>query len=168
MEPKARKLGIAFLLGLVLVLSAVGQATEKDMEVSSSILVNNTLKYDGKEVVYLGEVVGGVMKRGSSAWVNVHDGDYAIGVYASAELLNDTLISGDYYHKGDMIEITGIFHRACNEHGGESDIHARSVRLIARGYAIEHPISMSKVFFTLLLLVINIPFLILSRIKNVA
>jgi hypothetical protein len=135
--------------------------------VSSSLLLDNTFGYDGMEVVYLGEAVGDVMKRGEYAWVNVYDGTYAVGVYAPSRLLGDVNVLGDYAHRGDMIEVTGVFNRACREHGGDMDIHAREVRLIAKGYSLEHPISMSKLSFTLMLLGVNILLLIvLNRIKN--
>jgi len=133
------------------------------IRVTSLDLMNDTLKYDGKEVVYLGEVIGQVMNRGPYSWANIYDGEYGLGVYASAEMLNYTLIWGDYDSKGDIVEVTGVFHRACAEHGADADIHAKNVRIIKGGYAVEHPISMSKVFFTMLLLVSNIPLLILIR-----
>jgi len=156
---------------LLLVQQTAAQTLEKVPEaqkVTSEILLNNTFQYDGKTVIYFGEVVGDVMGRGQIAWISVYDGTYAIGVYVPLEMLGENMISGDYHHKGDMIEVTGVFNRACSEHGGDTDIHAKSVRVIAPGYVVEHPVSMSKVFFTLLVLVANIPLIIvMRRIKNV-
>jgi hypothetical protein len=78
-------------------------------------------------------------------------------------MLNNTIVSGDYRHKGDMVEVMGVFNRACREHGGDLDIHAESIRVIALGYETERPISMSKVFFTLLVLACNVPLVIVLR-----
>lgn len=158
---------ILLLASCTLCNRARGESAGEPLVVSSSLLLNNTFGYDGMEVVYFGEAVGDVMKRGDYGWVNVYDGTYAVGVYAPSHLLEELRVLGDYSHKGDMIEVTGVFHRACREHGGDMDIHAREVRLIANGYSLEHPISMSKLSFTLMLLGVNILLLIvLNRIKN--
>ncbi|MBM3308923.1 MAG: DNA-binding protein [Candidatus Altiarchaeales archaeon] len=169
--PNNKRIRTACMLCLTAVLFLLVQQTtaqtperaSEAQKVTSEILLNNTFQYDGKTVIYFGEVVGDVMERGQMAWISVYDGTYAIGVYVPLEMLEENMISGDYHHKGDMIEVTGMFNRACREHGGDTDIHAKSVRVIALGYVVEHPVSMSKVFFTLLVLVANIPLIIVMR-----
>jgi hypothetical protein len=157
----------AFLLVMTSFTEAVEPAPGSNLAIQSSMLVGNSSAYDGKAIIFFGEIVGGVMERGDFVWVNVHDGEYAIGVYAPKELFNYSVVSGDYNHKGDMIEVAGVFNRACREHGGDTDLHARTLRVVARGYEVGHPLSMSKVFLTLLLLVMNIPLLIiLNRVTN--
>lgn len=161
------KLLLLLLFSSMLGHGACGESLEEPLRVSSSGLLNNTFVYDGREVVYSGEAVGDVMERGDYAWVNVNDGNYAVGVYAPSELLKELTVLGDYNHRGDMIEVTGVFHRACREHGGDFDIHAKSVRLVARGYTDEHPLNAPQVVFTLLLLVSTVPLsMIYARIKN--
>lgn len=158
---------LVFLLtaSLVCVLSVESEGALP--RVSSSELLNNTFVYDGREVVYFGEVVGGVMERGEYAWLNVYDGDYAVGIYTPMELLDGLSVPGDYNNRGDMVEVTGVFNRACREHGGDFDIHANSIRLVSRGYMLEHPVNAPQVAFTILLLVSTIPLaMIYSRIKN--
>ncbi|MFH1125961.1 MAG: DNA-binding protein [Candidatus Altiarchaeota archaeon] len=145
----------------------VGRGLSPPPKVSTLVLLNDTHLYDGKEVIFLGEVIGSGMERGSNTWINVHDGDYGIGIYVPTGLISRNTVYGDYHHKGDIVEVIGVFNRACKEHGGDMDIHAREVRLIANGYPVEHPISMSKLFFTLMLLGVNIILLIvLNRTKN--
>lgn len=157
----------AALLALALALFASSQASA--LEVSSAQLLENGTQYEGKEVVYIGEVVGVVMERGEHGWVNVNDGSNAIGVYAPKGLLEKITTTGDYSHKGDIVEVSGVFHRACPEHGGDVDLHAKSLVIVGKGYKIEHPISMSKIFFALLLLIVNLPLMILlNRIKEEA
>ncbi|MDP2044226.1 MAG: hypothetical protein Q8K15_03545, partial [Candidatus Omnitrophota bacterium] len=51
---------------------------------SSTELINNAKQYDGKLVVYTGEVIGDVMPRGGNAWVNINDGNNALGVWMDA------------------------------------------------------------------------------------
>ena len=47
---------------------------------SGQALIENAGSFDGKTVTFRGEVIG-VMPRGDFAWVNILDGDYAIGVW---------------------------------------------------------------------------------------
>ncbi|MDP2904864.1 MAG: DNA-binding protein [Candidatus Omnitrophota bacterium] len=96
---------------------------------SSTELINSAKQYDGQEVVYQGEVVGEVMRRPPHAWVNVHDGLNAIGIWAGLSLIQDITYAGAYQVRGDIIEVIGVFHRACLEHGGDLDIHAANVTL---------------------------------------
>ena len=105
----------------------------------SGELIKNTRLYDGKEVVYSGEVIGDVMARGEYAWVNVNDGSNAIGIWIPRSLANSISSSGSYKYRGDWVEVVGIFNRSCSQHGGDLDIHAQSLRKIsAGGKFIEH------------------------------
>lgn len=100
---------------------------------SSNELIKNAKQYDGKLVVYTGEVIGDVMLRKENAWVNINDGDNALGIWMSASLAEEINYEGSYKSRGDSLEVTGIFHRACPEHGGDLDIHAQSLRKTANG-----------------------------------
>jgi hypothetical protein len=59
-------------------------------------------------------------------------------------LLKDIAYTGAYKSKGDWLEITGVFHRACPEHGGDLDIHAQGIRKINNGCAITHKLNIDK------------------------
>lgn len=172
-----KRLPVRFIIGMALTLlsfacyasaqqySSVSQSMPR---VSSFALMNNTLVYDGKDVILFGEVVGVILRQGNHSWASIYDGTYALGVYAPSVFFNDSLILGDYHHNGDMVEIVGVFNRACNEHGGDADIHAKSVRTVARGHIVERPVSVPKVLFTLLMVVANIPLLMVLRSQNAA
>ena len=102
--------------------------------VVSSELIKNAEKYDGKTLVYEGEVIGEVMRRGGGyAWINVYDGRGAIGVWASQDLIRDIVYTGNYKTKGDLIAVTGVFHENCLEHGGDLDLHAQAINKISPG-----------------------------------
>ncbi|MFH1190705.1 MAG: DNA-binding protein [Candidatus Omnitrophota bacterium] len=120
--------------------------------VSSSELINNAKQYDGKLVTYSGEVIGDVMPRGEFAWVNINDGQYALGVWMGAALSKEIKFTGSYKSRGDNLEIVGIFHRACLEHGGDLDIHAHSLGEIVRGRIIKEKLNSDKVSLSLVLL----------------
>jgi len=112
--------------------------------VSSTELINNAKVYDGKVVVYEGEVIGDIMVRGDYAWINVNDGQNAIGIWMDKDLTKDILYTGSHKFKGDWIEVAGIFHRACLEHGGDLDIHAQAVRKLRPGRQIIERLNISK------------------------
>lgn len=112
--------------------------------VTSSELIANSAEYNGQRVVYSGEVVGDVMARKDHAWINVHDGDNAIGVWISASLAGNIKNTGSYKSTGDKIEVTGIFNRACPEHGADLDIHAQGLRILKEGGQIKRQFDTGK------------------------
>ena len=112
--------------------------------VSSTELINNAKVYDGKVVAYEGEVIGDIMVRGDYAWINVNDGQNAIGIWIEKSKTLDILYTGSYKSRGDWIEITGIFQRACLQHGGDLDIHAQAIRKVRPGRQAIERLNMSK------------------------
>jgi hypothetical protein len=112
--------------------------------ISSTELINNAKQYEGKTVIYKGEVIGDIMKRGNYAWLNVFDGANAIGVWLKIALTKDIAYTGSYKSKGDWIEVTGIFHRACPEHGGDLDIHAQAIRKVSSGRVVAEKLNSGK------------------------
>ncbi|MFH1691858.1 MAG: DNA-binding protein [Candidatus Omnitrophota bacterium] len=121
-------------------------------EVSSQELINCALEYDGKEVVYVGELIGAVLKRGSFVWLNLSDEKNVIGIWASRDLSPSVAVAGSYTHRGDIVKVKGIFHRSCAEHGGALDIHAQELTVIELGTAVTHPIEQYKIIALLGLL----------------
>lgn len=114
---------------------------------SSSELINNSFLYDNKIVGYRGEVVGPVMVRGEYSWVNLYDGTYAIGVWCLIRDTSRIRFYGDYNNRGDLVEVSGVFHRACASHGGDLDIHCSSLEIVEEGYPVKHVIR-DREFFT--------------------
>ena len=120
--------------------------------ISSTELINKAREYDGKRVVYEGEVVGDVMARGDFVWANVNDGENAIGIWLSKELAGEIRFAGSYHATGDRLEITGVFHRACIQHGGDVDIHAQNIRKISPGRSVGEELNTGKRNLTFVLL----------------
>lgn len=112
--------------------------------ISSAELIGNAKEYEGRQVIYRGEVIGEVMRRGDFAWVNLHDGGNAIGIWVPFSLAKDIVYTGSYKAKGDIVEVTGIFNRACPEHGGDLDIHAQSFLKIEHGRPVLEVINPAK------------------------
>ncbi len=129
----------AILLGIVFL---GGQSFAQ--AVSSADLIQNAKDYDGKTVVYIGEVIGEVMARGEYAWVNLNDGKNALGVWVKKDLAGLIAHTGSYKNIGDLVEVVGEFRRSCLDHGGDLDIHAQSLSLIKSGYGVADTLSARK------------------------
>ena len=106
--------------------------------VSSTELIERAKELNGQEVLYEGELIGEVMTRGEYSWLNLNDGQNAIGIWAGNNFLNLISFAGDYNHKGDWLQVKGVFSRACQVHGSDLDIHAQSISLIRRGRVVRH------------------------------
>jgi hypothetical protein len=122
--------------------------------ISSTELINNAKQYNDKPVIYMGEVIGDLMRRGQYAWINVNDGSNAIGVWMPTDMTRSVLFTGNYKTKGDLVEISGIFQRSCPEHGGDLDIHAQALRKISSGYQTAENVNFYKTRLTITLALI--------------
>jgi len=144
----------AFVSTLIIVLFLVFCPPPEvfSQNLSSSELIQNAQKYDGKLITYSGEVIGDVMLRGEFAWVNINDGQNALGVWTRAALAEEIKFTGNYKSRGDRLEVTGIFHRACLEHGGDLDIHAQSLRKVEKGRMVQEKLNFDKVNLAFILL----------------
>lgn len=126
------------------------------LEVGSNELISSAKDYDKKEIVYSGEVIGDIMKRGQNCWINISDGDNAIGVWAEESLAKNIKYKGSYKYIGDEVKVTGIFNKACPEHGGDLDIHAQKIEIIQKGYISKRPVNIYYILIAAILLVIAI------------
>jgi len=139
---------IIYILVILFLISDIALA----QGISSKELINNAKLYDRKVVAYKGEVIGDIMKRGDFAWINLHDGMNAIGIWVPLAFTREITYAGSYKAKGDVIEVVGIFNQACLQHGGDLDIHAQSLRKIDSGRAVRERVNPSKVNQVLILL----------------
>jgi len=133
--------------------------------ISSAELIQNAKVYDGRTIVYTGEVIGDIMARGDFAWVNINDGKNAIGVWMNKGLAANIIYTGSYRFKGDSVEIIGVFHRACPDHGGDLDIHAQGVRKINSGRQTIERFNLNKRNMALVLLGILCLVLVLRQLR---
>lgn len=127
----------AWMFVLLLCVCAFAQPASID-----ELIVKST-QYDAKEVVIEGEAIGHLMRRGEFAWLNVSDGKISIGIWAKQELFRSVEHLGRYAVKGDQLRIRGIFHTRCVSHGGDTDIHAQTLAVVASGNE-QHSVSNPK------------------------
>jgi len=139
---KVKIIFCSVILGMALIISGSNCYAQPS---TSSDLINYAKQYDGKTISYKGEVIGDVMIRGDFAWLHVNDGIMAIGIWAPKAMIQDIRYAGDYQKKGDIVEVSGTFHRSCREHGGDLDIHASEIKKLTPGSPVIQPISRKKI-----------------------
>jgi aspartyl/asparaginyl-tRNA synthetase len=122
-----------FLIALSGILIANGSGS---LAVTSDELISKAKEYDKKEVVYTGEMVGDIMQRGQYAWINISDGNNAVGIWLPYDQTKQIKYKGSYDFIGDTIRVTGTFNRACAEHGGDFDIHAKKIEVVKEGHRV--------------------------------
>ncbi len=122
---------------IVLFLILPISANAENQSVSSTELIENASELNGNTVYYSGEVVGDILYRGDYAWINISDGANAIGIYIPTAEAEKIEYVGRYRVVGDTVSLTGTFHRACAEHGGDMDIHADTINITEKGYTVK-------------------------------
>ena len=113
--------------------------------IAINTLIEKSQAFDGQTVTVEGEAIGEAMLRGEYAWINISDNTNAIGVWLKASDAQTITSFGDYRHKGDTVKITGTFSRNCTEHGGDVEIHSRTLEIVERGYNKPEEITQLKI-----------------------
>ena len=115
-------------------------------------LIRDADIYDRKKVEITGEVIGDILLRKEEAWLNVLSPEgTAIGVLCRQSQTDSIRAVGDYDHKGDIIAVTGIFHKFSPRQGGETMVLAENVRIVKPGYEIKHRLPAGRVLSAVLL-----------------
>lgn len=133
---------------VLLILIFVGvtiQPISAGQVVEINTLVEKAKEMDGQSVTVEGEAIGEPMIRGDFAWVNINDGTNAMGLWMKKENAQVINFYGDYSHKGDRLLVEGVFYRACPEHGGEADLHVKSLSVVKNGNEVEESVPFFKI-----------------------
>lgn len=114
---------------------------------------------DGSEVLFVGEVVGDVLRRTGGAWVLVNDDAYALevgpfgphrerrGFNAGLAVwlpdgLHETLGEpGRHGRRGDVVSVTGTFLRADPADGGGLSVRATELTVLGASTEVEEPLN---------------------------
>lgn len=144
---------------------AFSESALLDLEkpVSVTVLIENSKDLDNKNLRFQGEAIGEVFNRGDFIWINLSDGTGAMGIWVKKEQVPKDLQMGSWKMKGSILSVSGVFHRACPEHGGDMDIHAQSISLISSGFEVYHNVSFLKILIALFLVILAIFTVILYR-----
>jgi hypothetical protein len=148
---KSLEILILFLLSLI-IFTLPCAASDNIIKLNDLIEQSNSL--DNTEVTVQGELIGEALERGEYAWLNINDTTNATGIWVKMSDIDQIQFYGDYKHSGDIVKVTGVFHRACPDHGGDVDIHCTNIEIIQTGHVIKEQISTSKITVTFLLIVL--------------
>lgn len=109
-------------------------AGQSDGEVySPATVIDNARHLTDVTIKLKGEVIGPVLWRGDSAWLNLGMDGVAVGVWVDAAQARDLSTGGAYGIRGDIVLVTGEVRATCEQHGGELDVHAISVFVLTSG-----------------------------------
>lgn len=142
--------------------------TPAGMGVTSTALIENANAWKGRSVSFKGEAIGERMVRGGMAWIHINDDAYmeksieagadsegynsGQAIWLPSDLAHRIRFFGDYHNQGDLVKITGVFHAACPEHGGDMDIHATELTVVAPGHPVAHPIKTHRAMLAAILI----------------
>lgn len=108
-------------------------------------LASMTSGLDGQRVTLEGEVVSEALAGGRDhVWLNVLSEGVAIGVWMPETMAAQVTEFGRWSHDGDTVRATGVLNEACDLHGGDLDIHAEELTVIAAGRARSNPVQYWK------------------------
>jgi hypothetical protein len=140
----------------VLIVAPVPASAGSSPVLSTTELVEDSYKWDGKTVSFKGEVLQDLMVRKDGTWMNLSDdNNTAMGVFVPTDVVMPTISRlEDYRTVGDVVLITGVFHRVCVQHEGETDIHAMSVTVLTPGSPRENPVHLDRVVWLVVLTVL--------------
>jgi len=154
-----KKTIVAFAVMMVMAFSPL-LAQSHDRIVSSGTLVEKANSLDGRTVSFMGEAIGEALRRGHMCWIHLNDdaymwknieegsmlGGYNSGqaIWVPSDLAARIGFFGDFLHEGDVVKVSGVFHAACREHGGDMDIHALRLEIIRVGHPVVHHVNLRR------------------------
>jgi hypothetical protein len=126
-------------------------------------LEDASAELDGCRVDIVGEAIGDILAAHDGyVWITLVDLDpqskgidtASINVYMTskdAELISNL---GRFRVVGSTVEVSGVFHLACPEHEGLSDVHASSVRILDEGGSTEQRVDVGLLIFGVVLIAV--------------
>jgi hypothetical protein len=144
---KRFRIALATLVLMVLIVAPVPVDAGPPPVLSTTELVEDSYKWDGKTVSFKGEVLQDLMVRKDGTWMNLSDNNNtAMGVFVPTDVVMPKISRVvDYRTIGDVVLVTGVFHRVCVLHQGETDIHALNVTVVTPGSPRENPVHLDRV-----------------------
>lgn len=127
------------------------------VQASSGELYDCPQTFDDQVVSFRGEVVGALLRRGDGVWAQLNDdvyglelgplpshrdfrgGNAGVGVLLPPELATQIEVIGGPAWEGDVVQVTGVFHRVDEPSGEVAIIRASSGEVVRRGQPFDDP-----------------------------
>ncbi|MEX2487044.1 MAG: hypothetical protein WD377_05450 [Nitriliruptoraceae bacterium] len=125
--------------------------------VASSQITACPQAWDGRDVTFIGEAIGELIRRDGGVWVHVNDDAYALEigpltghrqhagfnsglpVWLPDGLHEQIAGVGRPEQRGDVIAVRGVVHRADPDDGGSLTIRAQSIDVLDESRAVHTP-----------------------------
>jgi hypothetical protein len=139
-------------------IAALAAALRDEGRVTSSLVLACPRLLDGREVVFVGEVVGDVLRRTDGAWLQVNDDDYALevgpvgphrelrgfsaglAVWVPDGLHEGLGAPGRHGTRGAIVRVDGVLLRADPDAGGSITIRATALEVLAPSAPVTEPL----------------------------
>jgi len=117
-------------------------------------LSDDPVSFDDTMVTFEAEVIGEPLKGNGGIWLNLSSNGFNIGVFLpDSEKVRAIQHFGAYNTQGDIVRVSGRFHKDCPMHH-ERDVHVQRLEVVRRGYVKSETIPKSKVIVSLILAII--------------
>ncbi len=109
-------------------------------DTSIASLADEASVYNGQTVQVVGEVVGDkIFADNGNFWITVEavapNDSSTISAYVSDTLASKIDTYGRYGVTGTCVQVRGVYHQACDEHEGLSDLHVTNLEVSSQGFA---------------------------------
>ncbi len=129
-------------------------------------IVSKNPSMNGRPVVLEGEVISEPIERRDGCWINVTDGNLAIGVFFNdCQQTKSVKVWGQHLYKGDTVRIEGKVFNADKLTDGELDMQGESLTVIEPGYPISMPVPLWKILLAVFLGSLAL-YLVIERLIN--
>lgn len=137
--------------------------------------------FDDRPVLYIGEVVGEILRRRGGAWVQVNDDAYALesgplvghgertgfnsglAVWLPDGLHEQIGTVGRSEQRGDIVRVRGTLLRTDPDDGGGITIRAEELEVVAQGVRVEDPLHVPQLVIALILAGLTLATVVWSR-----
>ena len=138
---------------------------ESYREMTIGNLLSATSRLDGRRVQVTGTVYGSPIREDKGElWVNIKAEGAMIGVVLSHTQAEKIGTYGNYWQTGDTVTIKGVFHRTCNKHHGELDLHGVSLEVTEKSAPVEHPVNGTFLLLGILFSILGGLAMVLKRV----
>lgn len=138
--------------------------------------------FDGRVVVYIGEVIGDVLQRDEGAWVLMNDDKYALevgpldshgefagynsglSVWLDGDLADLAEQPGGPRFRGDVLRVRGVVHRADPQDGGGLTLRAFQGRVLSPAVELSRPVNRPQAIAAIVLGLLTVGAIAYDRI----
>jgi hypothetical protein len=161
-----------------------GPTSDQPVVVTADELIECPASFDGAEVRYRGEAVRAVLRRGPRSWVQRNDDPYGlelgplydhrttvggnsgIPVSIPTSVADTIAYVGGPRHRGDIIEVTGVFYRADPRDGGGPAIEADAATITRVGRPVRRSVDNARLLTAAVIAAIALGTALLAHVRS--